>query len=327
MRLFVYKILLVIAFFTASSCTSSADSRSSSWYDDNKKIKVLSTIAMIDDLVGRVGGDRIDHTSLIAGEIDPHSYELVKGDDEKMASADLFLYNGLHLEHGASLCYRIQKHPNAIGVGDYILSQHPERILHSAQTIDPHVWMDISTWIYVVDPIVNALIALDPEGASYYEKNAAELRQQMNATHMKIVHLLQAVPEHQRYLVTSHDAFGYFAKRYLATEEERVNGTWRKRFAAPEGLAPDGQLGARDIQGIIDHLVMYNIQTVFAESNISKDSLKKIVSASKEKKHHVNFSDSVLYGDAMGSYEHPVSSYLEMIEQNALSLLKEWNNS
>lgn len=327
MRSFMNKLVIFVFFSMFSSCTSSSDPFLSNWYEDNKKIKVLSTIAMINDLVGHIGGDRIDHMSLISGEIDPHSYELVKGDDEKMATADLFFYNGLHLEHGASLCYKIQKHPYAIAVGDHIVLNHPERILKSGDTIDPHIWMDISTWSYIIDPILAALIAVDPDGSAYYEQNATILREQMLATHLRIVLLLQSVPEQQRYLVTSHDAFGYFAKGYLATPEERVNGTWTKRFAAPEGLAPDGQLSSRDIQGIIDHLLMYNIGTVFAESNVSQDSLKKIVSASREKKHRVNFSESVLYGDAMGSYEHPVSSYLEMIEQNALSLLKEWDHS
>ena len=159
--------------------------------------------------------------------------------------------------------------------------------------------------------------------ANYFLENGNQLKQKMLETHQKIYSMLQSIPESKRYLVTSHDAFGYFTKAYLATEEERSNGDWKKRFAAPEGLAPDGQLSILDIYEIIDHLCKYDIHVVFAESNVSCESLKKIISASTEKAHEVHFSHKTLYADAM---EGGVSSYLEMIEKNALSLMQEWMN-
>jgi manganese/zinc/iron transport system substrate-binding protein len=318
------RFFVVLLLFAVATGCSKRPTKQSGYYEDNQKIKVLSTIAMIDDLVGRIGGDRIDHISLISGEIDPHSYELVKGDDEKITTADVLFYNGLNLEHGASLCYKLQKHPQATALGNDVLEKHPELILRTENTLDPHLWMDISSWIYVIDPIVASLAAVDPEGKEYYIENASILRLEMLSVHEKIYNLIQSVPEEKRFLVTSHDAFGYFARTYLATPEERENGSWNKRFKAPEGLAPDGQLSARDIQCIMDHLLAHDIDVVFAESNVSQDSLKKIISASREKKHEVHFSQRVLYGDAMGSYDDPVSSYLEMIEKNAQSLLREW---
>ena len=75
--------------------------------------------------------------------------------------------------------------------------------------------------------------------------------------------------------MTSHDAFNYFARAYLADPEEVE---WQKRFEAPEGLAPDGQLSVADIQRIIDHICMYRIAVLFPESNVSRDSLRKIIS-------------------------------------------------
>lgn len=321
---YIKKVSVVLALSTMLCCNSKTPSNTRTWFEENQKLKVLSTIAMIDDLVGKVGGDRIDHISLISGEIDPHSYELVKGDDEKISTADILFYNGLNLEHGASLCYKMQKHPFSIAVGDEVRLKHPELILMIGETVDPHLWMDIFAWSYTIDPIVDALVKADPEGASYYVANAEALRKEMLLIHQKIYSLLQSVPEEKRFLVTSHDAFGYFTKSYLATPEEITEGSWRKRFAAPEGLAPDGQLSSRDIQAIMDHLLTHEIDVVFPESNVSQDSLKKIISASREKKHEVRFSKKVLYGDAMGSYDDPVSSYLEMIEKNAESLVNEW---
>jgi manganese/zinc/iron transport system substrate-binding protein len=184
--------------------------------------------------------------------------------------------------------------------------------------------MDISLWAVAIDPIAEALIKLDPSSELYFRERADRAKEDMQKAHERVLSSLQTVPSAKRYLVTSHDAFGYFTRTYLAEGHERDSDLWRARFAAPEGLAPDGQLSSKDIQMIIDHIALYDIKVVFAESNVSHDSLKKIVFASREKKQNVTFSQKVLYGDAMGSFEDPIMTYLEMIEKNAQSLITEW---
>jgi manganese/zinc/iron transport system substrate-binding protein len=180
------------------------------WGLQNGKLKVLSTTAMIDDIVGQIGKDRIDHMPLITGEIDPHSYELVKGDDEKLTLATVIFYNGLGLEHGASLRYQIEHHPNALGVGNVLLEKAPELILHSNKEIDPHIWMDISLWSRIIDPIVETLSRADPEAKEFFHGNGDRLREKMEEEHQTIYSALQEIPQEKRFLVTSHDAFNYF---------------------------------------------------------------------------------------------------------------------
>lgn len=284
------------------------------------QIRVLSTTAMIGDVVKQVGGERIQHDVLITGEIDPHGYELVKGDDEKIEYADVLFHNGLYLEHGASLRYKIDAHSHTVAVGDFVFAEFPEEILFEKGQVDPHIWMDISLWAKIIPSVVTALSQADPEGASYYQSRAQDLEEKMLNAHNRLLERLQKIPESKRYLVTSHDAFGYFVRRYLSCEDERQTGQWRKRFAAPEGLAPDGQLGFTDLQEIIVHLMNYHIEVVFPESNISRDSLKKIVFACKEKQTPVRFSLDPLYGDCMGD----VAAYLDMIEHNGAVLEREW---
>ena len=287
-------------------------------------LKVLSTTAMIDDVVGQVGGERIEHNVLVVGAIDPHSYELVKGDDEKIDEALVVFYNGLNLEHGASLRHKISMHQHGVSLGSYILQNYPELILFDGEELDPHIWMDVSLWAKIIDPIVEALSKEDPEGASYYKNRGALLKEEMMVFHQSLRDRLQAVPENRRYLVTSHDAFGYFTRSYLASSEELSSDAWRKRFKAPEGLAPDGQLGALDLQKIIDHLIENQIEIVFPESNVSRDSLKKIVVACKEKKTPVRFSTDTLYGDCMGEAGSFEGTYKGMLEHNGAVLIKEW---
>ncbi|MES2198638.1 MAG: zinc ABC transporter substrate-binding protein [Chlamydiota bacterium] len=287
-----------------------------------KNLVVLSTTAMICDIVDQVGGERVHATTLIQGAIDPHSYELVKGDDEKIDGADLVFFNGLHLEHGASLQYKLSSHPKAVSVGDYILSNYPDSILYEEGQPDPHIWMDISLWVKIIEPVVEGLSEKDPEGKEYYMARGVLVKEKMLRFHSDLKAQLQKVPEHRRYLVTSHDAFGYFTRSYLATEEDLVKDTWKKRFAAPEGLAPDGQLGVMDLQKIVDYLAKYQVGVVFPESNVSRDSLKKIVFACKEKHLAIRFSHNALYGDCMGISD----SYLDMIGHNGAILIKEWEH-
>ncbi len=314
-------MIRVIFFFAAiflGACSSNL-SEVEAWAAQNGKLKVLSTTAMIDDLVGQIGKERIDHIALITGEIDPHSYELVKGDDEKLNLAALIFYNGLGLEHGASLRYQLEHHRNAVGLGDKLLETAPDLILRSGREIDPHIWMDISVWSRMIGPIVEALSQADPEGREFYRANGETLQKVMQQAHKNIYGQLQQIPSSKRLLVTSHDAFNYFTRAYLASPDETAQELWQRRCEAPEGLAPDGQLSASDIQEIIHHLVEYRVQVVFPESNVSRDSLKKIVHACRQKGLEVKIAEHPLYGDAMGP-----KTYLQMIEHDANILTEAW---
>lgn len=268
---------------------------------ENKlKKKVLSTTAQIGDLVEEIGGERISSDVLVRGELNPHSYELVKGDDEKIQGAQIVFYNGLGLEHGASVASMIASHPNTLAVGEKIKELRPDRVLWKGPVMDPHIWMDISLWKESVDPIADKLSALDPEGEEYYRKRAKDLKEQMELTHEKIYAQMQKIPSEKRFLVTSHDAFHYFTRAYLAEPNE---GDWDKRFVAPEGLSPDGQLNPVDLQKIIDHLSKYRIEVLFPESNVSRDSIRKIAAAGKQLGLDLRICKEALYGDSLrGTY-------------------------
>ncbi len=304
-------------------CTSGSDQRGSLyWKTPNGRVKVLCTIAMIHDLVQRVGGEYVDSFTLIKGELDPHSYQLVKGDDEKFAFADLIFFNGLGLEHGPSLQNVLLSSKKAIGLGNHLRKQFPERILYYRGQIDPHIWMDLSLWSDTLPYIVAALSEKDPEHASIFQANANQLKKEMDLEHRAIVKEMQEIPNEKRYLVTSHDAFQYFVRAYLATDEERDKGTWHPRCAAPEGLAPESQLSVTDIQDLIAHLSRYHIELLFPESNVSKDSIRKIVAAGREKGLQLKMASEVLYADAMGPPGSDGESYLKMIRHDADAIMK-----
>jgi len=314
----------VIVLFILSGCSSDQHQKRQAhfqqWIQNNGKVKVLSTTAIIDDLVKQVGGEHVDAIALIQGELDPHSYQLVKGDDEKLAFGQLIFYNGLGLEHGPSLHTYLLKNPKAIPLGDLIDRQQSDLIIYVHGQKDPHIWMDIALWSKSVPFIVKALSQQDPAHALQYEANGQKLMTEMEKTDRKVKEIMHQVPPDKRYLVTSHDAFNYFARAYLSEEEEIQSGDWEKRFAAPEGLAPESQLSATDIKAIIGHLKRYQIHLIFPESNVSRDSIRKIVQAGKEQGLDVQIACCALYGDAMGQPGSEGDSYLKMILYNARTL-------
>lgn len=289
------------------------------WMKPSEKIKVLSTTAMIDDLVSEIGQDLVIHRALIQGELDPHSYELVKGDLEKFGAADVVFYNGLGLEHGASLAALLKSEKKAIAIGDIVAEEKKEQLIVHDGQIDPHIWMDVSLFAGAVSPIVETLCKADPAHESLYRERGKHLFEKLEALDQTLQERLQKIPQEKRYLITSHDAFFYFARRYLAEQDEKQ---WRFRFAAPEGLAPDGQISPQDIQKIIDHAELNHIKMIFPESNLNQDGVKKIVSVLKKRGKEAFLSDSPLYGDTMGEQGSGAESYIQMMEHNLLVIEK-----
>ncbi len=308
-------LLLVLLSLFLNGCGRSLENhRLKEWMGDSPEIRVLCSTAQIGDLVSEIGGGRVKTWVLIQGDLDPHSYELVKGDDEKLFRSDLIFYHGLNLEHGASLSSFFRTSSKSVSVGDEIARRYPEKILKRGSVVDPHLWMDISIWEKGIDPIVEGLSQKDPERADEYRARGSLLREKMMLAHQELKMKLSSLSLEKRYLLTSHDAFRYFTKGYLASEND---GNWQDRFAAPEGLAPDGQLSAVDIQRMIDYVRKYKVSVLFPESNVSRDSIRKIAIAGREFGIDVRVCEEPLYGDSMSG-----QSYLEMMRKNGDVMLR-----
>lgn len=287
------------------------------WLSEQERPKVLSTVGMIDDLVRQIGGETIARLTLISPALDPHRYELVKGDDEKLAGADLIFFNGLGLEHGASLARYLHDNPKAVAVGEGIVAADASGLVSLDGQVDPHIWTDVSLWRMGADVIAQRLKEISPQHGEQYDANCNALKERLAAVHTGVQQEMERVPLERRYLVTCHDAFHYFARRYLATDEERANGGWRERCTAPEGISPEGQLSSLDIQYVIDHLSRHRVHVLFAESNLNQDSIRKIVDAGGRLGLSVRIAKEPLFADAMGPAGSPTDTYERMMLYNA----------
>lgn len=310
------KIMYFLCLVLSLAGCKCKERKDGAWFALNDKLKVLTTTEMIGDLVRQVGGEHVDTLVLIQGELDPHTYELVKGDDEKFGRAQILFYNGLGLEHGLSLRENIEKHACAVPVTRSILARDPQQVLEVDGEKDPHVWMDVALWLQTVDPIVETLVAKDPDHQEVYRQNGEHVKQKLCEIDTYIFSSLQAIPEEKRYLITSHDAFHYFARHYLAILGEE---NWQRRCTAPEGLAPEAQLSLNDIIAIVTHVRSFGVKVLFPESNISKDSLRKILDVSTKQGVALRLCSDPLYGDSMGD----APSYVDMLLHNARVIARE----
>lgn len=292
-----------------------------SFLEQKGKIKVLATTEMIKDIVNQIGKEKVCSISLISKQMDPHSYELVKGDDELLYSSDLIFSNGLGLEHGASLANFLYKSSKNISLGDRYLACHCEKLLFLDGVVDPHVWMDISLWKDIIDPIVEALSKQQSEHKDFFLENGRILKEKMDQEHLSIKNILQSIPEKRRYLITSHDAFSYFTRAYLASENDYCPGI---RCMAPEGLSPEMQLNSNDIKKIIDHIEKFQIRVIFTEKGVSQDSLRKVLSAANQRNLSVTISEKELYADSMINTEREIA-YFEMMRHNAQVLFEQFS--
>jgi manganese/zinc/iron transport system substrate-binding protein len=97
----------------------------------------------------------------------------------------------------------------------------------------------------------------------------------------------------------------------LAQEGESA---WEERFAAPEGLAPDGQLNPMDLKLIVDRLQKHRIEMLFPESSVSRDSIRKIAAAGKQMGLEIRICNEALYGDSFqGSYPDAMKHNADVI--------------
>lgn len=307
---------LLIVLFACSQVNTKRNALKQ-WVEAEGKIKVLATTPIVKSLIQQIGGEEIALISVMEGDLDPHAYEIVKGDGEKFAFADVVFATGLMLEHSASMHYQLTSHKNVVFLGDEVLAKYPGRIIYVDGQVDPHIWMDPSLWSLCIDPVVEKLSSLDPQKKEVFMANAEKTKRAFQEIDESLQKRFANIPSHKKYLVTSHDAFNYFVKRYFASPQEAENGEWQERMKALQGLAPDEQISSSEIQNIVDHIHKHKIGVIFPETNLSRDALEKVREAMQRKGISVRLADETLYGDTMGDKE-----YLEMIHSNAQVIAK-----
>ncbi|WP_404429062.1 metal ABC transporter solute-binding protein, Zn/Mn family [Sutcliffiella horikoshii] len=281
-----------------TACSSGANS------DESETIQVTTTIAQIADIVENIGGDKVKVESLMGPGIDPHLYKASQGDLSKLNDADIIFYNGLRLEgRMGDILNKMAEEKPTIPVAESVPSDLLLKAEGETDKMDPHIWFDITLWLYAVEEVKSTLVEEDEENAAFYEKNAEAYINELKELDAYAKEQIATIPPESRVLVTAHDAFQYFGEAY----DMEVTGL--------QGLSTDAEFGLNDVRSIVDLLVERDIKAVFVESSISEDSINAVVQGAESRGHTVKIGGE-LYSDAMGAAGTETGTYLGMFRHN-----------
>ena len=209
---------------------------------DSQKPRVFTSIYPLSFLVERIGGDRVELTSLIGVGMEAHDFEPSIKQMRNLETADLFVYNGLGLEDWVgdlasgleSKGVRLVRGEDSVEAMDY------------ENSLDPHIWLSPKNILSIAGEVKASLMELDPDSASYYEKNFAELNKDLNKLDQDFKETLE--DKKREDILVSHAAFSYMARDYgfdqiaiagISPEEEPSP----KNIAKLIDLAKDKELG------------------------------------------------------------------------------------
>lgn len=278
--------------------------------DEAKKPTVTATVGMIADVTRNIGGEHIRVNSLMGPGIDPHVYKPSAGDIIALGDADLILYGGLHLEGRMSETFgKISDSGTkpVIAVSESVPEEHLI-VVGEGPTWDPHVWFDVSLWRIVAETITEVLITTFPAHEDAFAENAERYLAQLDELDAWIFEQVGRVPESQRVVVTAHDAFSYFGRRYGF----EVRGL--------QGLSTASEAGAGDVQELADFLVEREIRAMFVESSVPPSTIRAVQAASRAQGWDVAIGGE-LYADAMGEEGTRDGTYIGMVRHNVNTIV------
>lgn len=270
---------------------------------------IVCTTSMIADTLRELVGDDARVTGLMGPDVDPHLYRAREHDIHTLASADLIIYNGLHLEGKlADVLHSMNRYVPTIGLADHLDPSH-FIASHEYETLyDPHIWFDVTIWIEVTQILHDALIKYDPEHADAYTERAAAYTQKLTQLDTFIRDKVATLAPEQRKLVTAHDAFHYFGR------------TYGFEVVALQGISTESEAGIKDVQELVEYIVTHKIRAIFVEASIPERNIQAVQQAARARGWQVSIGDE-LYSDALGPDESDAGTYIGMVMHNVRAIL------
>ena len=263
-------------------------------------LAVVATTSVLADFASEIGGDRVQVASVVPVGGDPHKFEPRPSDAALIAQAELVLDNGLGLSpwfHALA--------SNVTGQLVTLTDEVQAQALDSSGTPDPHMWMAPPLVLEGYLPAIErALAELDPAGASYYARRAAKYRERLTALDNELRKEMATIPESNRILVTTHDAYSYFARHYGLGEPVTL-----------VGVSTEQEPSAQTVAAMVARIRSARVPTVFVETTVNPAVLEQ---AAKEGGAQVG---RPIYGDSLGTPGSGADTYEEMMRANVAALV------
>lgn len=262
-----------------------------------ERVRVVASFSILADFVRNVGGDRVDLTALVGANGDAHVYTPTPGDARRIAAAKLVIINGLGLE--GWLPRLVQSSGSKAPIVTATSGIVPIKLGTDA---DPHAWQSVRNAKVYVTNIRDALMAASPADADRFRAGAAGYLQELDELDREVRAAVATIPPERRKVISTHNAFGYFAAEYGI------------RFIAPVGVSTESEPSARDIGVIIGQIKASKIPAVFLE-NISDDRLIRRIAAESGAR-----VGGTLYSDSLTDEKRDAPTYIEMVRHNIKAL-------
>lgn len=259
------------------------------------KPKVITTFTVIADMVRNVAGEAAEVESITKPGAEIHNYQPTPRDILKARDADLVLWNGLNLESWFEKFLA-----NLSGIPNVVLTDGVEPMSISGGAYkgkpNPHAWMSPDNALIYVENIRKALTEIDPDNAAVYAANAEAYGAKIKAEIEPMKQALAALPEQDRWLVTSEGAFSYLA-RDLSLKE---------LFLWP--INADAQGTPQQVREVIDAVREHQIKAIFSESTVSDKPARQVAQETG-----ISYG-GVLYVDSLSEPDGPVPTYLDLLK-------------
>jgi manganese/iron transport system substrate-binding protein len=265
--------------------------------------KVVTTFTVLQDIAQNVAGDKATVVSITKPGAEIHDYQPTPLDIVKAQDADLVLWNGFNLERWFErFLQNVEDVPSVVltdGIEPMGIKEGP----YSGKP-NPHAWMSPTNALIYVENIRKALVKYDPANAETYNRNAETYAAKIKALDEPLRTRLAAIPEGQRWLVTSEGAFSYLARDY----------DLREAYLWP--INADEQGTPQQVRKVIDLVRENGIPVVFSESTISDRAAKQVAKETGAR------YGGVLYVDSLSTADGPVPTYLDLLKVTVETIAK-----
>ncbi len=295
------RLIAICLLLVAASCSSVEST--------NDKPMIVTTTGMIKDAVVNVVGDKADVIALMGPGVDPHLYKATQGDLQKLSTADVIFYNGLHLEGKmGEVLGKLGRQKPVIAVAAKIDTSLLHKVPQFNNNYDPHIWFDVKLWQKAVSEVGRFMMEYDPPNAQKYQSNTESYLTKLDSLDNLVKADISTIPSEQRVLITAHDAFGYYGKAYSI----EVKGL--------QGISTISEYGLRDVSDLVKFIINHQIKAVFVETSVSEKAINAVVEGCRSKSFDVKIGGN-LFSDAMGKEGTPEGTYIGMVTANTETIV------